>query len=203
MMADDVLPVMRIKILIPQLSVGDFVTDDEVGRLQNTVGDHDCSPLFAFATGKPAKLGPEIGPFGMARGMGTFDEERPEPLVAFAGPTTLALAGALIVPRADLGPGAEMLGGGKPRHIDADFRDEILSGPLTNPWYGVQEGEELCERTAQRLNLGFTLSNTFFETLNVRQNVGEQLGMVGSEAPQQSGVEVWLLLPQAAFRELR
>ena len=30
MMADDVLPVMLIEILIPQLTVWDFVTDDKV-----------------------------------------------------------------------------------------------------------------------------------------------------------------------------
>ena len=42
-----------------------------------------------------------------------------------------------------------------------------------------------------------------FEELNMRQDVREQLGMVGPEAPLQSGLEVWLLFPQAAFRELR
>jgi hypothetical protein len=105
MMADDVLPVLRIEVLLPQLPVGDFVTDDEVGGLQNPVRDHHGCPLLAFPTGKPAKFGPEIGLFGVARRMGTFDEEGPEPLVAFAGPPTLALAGTLIVPRAELGPG--------------------------------------------------------------------------------------------------
>jgi hypothetical protein len=30
MMTDDVFPVMRIEILIPYLTVGHFVTDDEV-----------------------------------------------------------------------------------------------------------------------------------------------------------------------------
>src|SRR4030095_13678771 len=139
----------------------------------------------------------------MARCMGTFDEERPEPLVAFAGPPTLALAGALIVPRADLGPGAEMLGRGKPRHLDANFRDEILGRPLTDTWNRVQECDDLRERTAQPLNLGFTRGDTLFEELNMRQDVREQLGMVGPEAPLQSGLEVWLLFPQAAFRELR
>ena len=121
MMADNVLPVMRIKILIPQLPVGDFVSQDKVGGLQNTVCDHDRRPFLAFSTGKATKFGAAIRPFGVACGVGTFDEDRPEPLVAFAGPPTLALAGTLIVPGADLGPGAEMLGRGKPRHIDTKF----------------------------------------------------------------------------------
>jgi len=98
MMADDVLPAMRIEILTPQLPVGHFVTQDKVGSLQKPVRDHDGSPLFPFPTGKPAKFGPKIRLFGVARGVRTFDEDRPEPLVAFAGPTTLALAGTLIVP---------------------------------------------------------------------------------------------------------
>src|SRR5205085_3089854 len=126
MMADDVLPVMRINILIPQLTVGDFVTEDEVGRLQNPVCDHDGGSLLAFPTGKPTKFGAEIRPFRVARGVRTFDKDRPEPLIAFAGPPALALPGTLIVARADFGPGAEMLGRGKPRHINADFRDKIL-----------------------------------------------------------------------------
>src|SRR5262249_39562152 len=117
MMADDVLPVMRINILIPQLTVGDFGTDDAVGRLQNPVRDHDRRPFLAFPTGKATKFGAEIRLFGVACGVGTFDEDRPEPLVAFAGPTTLALPGTFIIPWTDLGPGAEMLGGGKPRHL--------------------------------------------------------------------------------------
>src|SRR5262249_34912935 len=147
MMADDVLPVMRINILIPQLAVGDFVTDDEVGRLQNTVRDHDCRPFLAFPTGKPTKFGAEIRPFRVTRCMGTFDEGRPEPFVALASPTTLALASTLIVPWADLGPGAQMLGGGKPRHIDPNFCDKILGRPLADARDRVQERNDLSEGT--------------------------------------------------------
>ena len=76
--------------------------------------DHDSGAFLAFSTGKPTKFGAEIRPLRVARGVGTFDEDRPEPLIAFAGPTALALPGTLIVPGADLGPGAEMLGRGKP-----------------------------------------------------------------------------------------
>src|SRR5262245_26729457 len=89
---------------------GDFITDDEVCGLQQTVRDYHGCPLRAFPTGKPTKCGAEIRPFRGARGMGTCDEECPEPLVAFAGPSTLALAGTLMVPRAELGPGTERLG---------------------------------------------------------------------------------------------
>ena len=96
-----------------------------------------------------------------------------------------------------------MLGRGKPRHLDANFRDEVLGRPLTDTGNRVQEWDDLRERTAQRLNLGFTLGNTLFEELNMRQDVRKQLGMVGPEAPLQSGVEVWLLFPEAAFRQLR
>ena len=84
--------------------------------------DHDRCPFLDFPTGKAPKFGAEIRPFRVAHGVGTFDEDCSEPLVAFASPPTLALAGTLIVPWADLGPGAEMLGGGKPRHLDANFQ---------------------------------------------------------------------------------
>ena len=96
-----------------------------------------------------------------------------------------------------------MLGRGKPRHLDANFRDEILRRPLTDPRDRVQERDDLSERATQRLDLGFTRSNTLFEELNMGQDVGEQLRMVGPEAPLQSGLEVLLLLPQAAFRQFR
>src|SRR5262245_32489899 len=110
MMADDVFPVLRIEILIPQLPVGHFVAQNKVCRLQNPVRDHDRSPLLALATGTPSKFGPEICRFGMARCMSTFDEERPELLVAFAGQATLAPARAIVVPMADVRAGAERLG---------------------------------------------------------------------------------------------
>jgi hypothetical protein len=167
------------------------------------VCDHDRCSLLAFPTGKPTKFGAEIRPFRVARSVGTFDEDRPEPLVAFAGPPTLALPGTLIVPWADLGPGAEMLGGGKPRHLDANFCDEILSRTLTDTRDCIQERDDLRERATQHLNLGFTLRNTLFKELNMGQDVREQLGMVGPEAPLQSGVEVLPLLPQAPLREFR
>ena len=201
MMADDVLPVMRIKILTSQLPVGHLVTQDKVGGLQNPVGDHDGRLLFPFPARKSAKFGPEIGLFGVARGMGTCDEDGPEPLIALAGPPTLALAGTLMVPGADLGPGAEVLGGRKPRHLDANFRDEILGRPLADTWNRVEERDGLGVRVTQGLNLDFTLCNTLFEELNMREDVREQLGMVGPEAPLQRGVEVGLLLPEAPLRE--
>jgi hypothetical protein len=168
MLADDVLPVMRIEILLPQLPVGHFVTQDKVGGLQNTVGDHDGRLLFPFPASEPAKFGPEICLFGMARCMGTFDEDCPEPLIALAGPPTLALAGTLIVPWADLGPGAKVLGGGKPRHLDANFRDEILGRPLADARDRVEERDCLGVRVTQGLNLDFTLRNALFEELNMR-----------------------------------
>src|SRR5438128_2597892 len=49
---------------------------------------------------------------------------------------------------------------GKPRHIDPNFCDEILGCPLTDARDRVQECNDLRERAAQRLNLGFTLGNT-------------------------------------------
>jgi hypothetical protein len=203
MMADDVLPVMRLEILIPQLTVGDFVTQDKVGGLSKTVCHHDRRSLLAFPTGKPTTFGAEIRPLRVARGVRTCDEDRPEPLVTFAGPPTLALAGTLIVARADLGPGAEMLGRGKPRHVDADFRDQVLGRPLTDARDRVEERDDLGERAAQHLDLGFTRGDTLFEKLDMGQDVREQRRLVGPQAPQQSGLEVWLLLPQAAFRQVR
>ena len=69
-----------------------------------------------------------------------------------------------------------MLGRGKPRHIDPGFHDEILGRPLTDAWNRVQECDDLRERTAPRLKLGFTRGDTLFEELNMRQDVREQLG---------------------------
>src|SRR5262245_38934089 len=131
-MADDVLPVLRIEILLPHLPGGHFVTQDKVGGLQKTVGDHDGRRLFPFPTDKPAKCGAEIRPVRVAYRMGTCDEDCPEPLVACASPPTLALARTLVVARAELGPGAERLRGGNPRHLDATFCAEILGCPLTD-----------------------------------------------------------------------
>src|SRR5262245_30753279 len=56
MMADEVRSVLRIEILLPQLPVGHFVTQDKVGRFQNTVRDHAGRSFLAFPTGKPTRL---------------------------------------------------------------------------------------------------------------------------------------------------
>jgi hypothetical protein len=96
-----------------------------------------------------------------------------------------------------------MLGRGKPRHVDPDFRDQVLGRPLTDARDRVQERDDLGKRAAQGLKLGFTLRNTLFEELKMGQDVREQLGMVRPKASQQSGLKVWLLLPQAAFRQFR
>jgi hypothetical protein len=146
MVANDVRLVTFVEVLIPQLTVWDFVTDDEVCRLHNTVRDHDRRPLLAFPAGKPAKFGAEIRPVRVARGVRTFDEDCPEPLIPFAGPPTPALASTLIVPWAYLGPRTEMLRGRKLRHIDPYFRDQVLGGPLTHARDGVQEGDRLGVR---------------------------------------------------------
>ena len=61
--------------------------------------DHDRRPFLAFLTGKPMKSGAEIRHFRMARRVGTFPEDRPEPLIAFAGPTAFALPRTFILAR--------------------------------------------------------------------------------------------------------
>src|SRR5215471_6667597 len=126
----------------------------------------------------------------------------PEPLIPFPGPPTLALAGTLIVPWADLGPRAEMLGGGKPRHLDPDFRAEILRRPLTDARDGVQEGDRLGVRATQSLKVGFTCGNTLCQKIDVREDMGEQPGMMRTQTSLESGLQSRLLLPEAAFGQV-
>jgi hypothetical protein len=64
MVANDVRLVTFVEVLIPQLTVWDSVTDDEVCRLHNTVRDHDRRPLLAFPAGKPATLLLDSGVLG-------------------------------------------------------------------------------------------------------------------------------------------
>jgi hypothetical protein len=83
-----------------------------------------------------------------------------------------------------------MLGRGKPRHLDANVCDELLGRPLADTRDRVQERHALRKGATQRLNLGFTLSNTLCEALNMSEEVGEHLGMLGPEAPLQSSVDL-------------
>src|SRR5262245_21605452 len=123
-----------------------MVTHDKIRSLQNTMGYHNRCLFLAFPTGKAAKFGPEVRPFRMARCMRTFHEDCPKPLIPFTRAATFTLARTLIIAWAELRARAEMLGRGKPCHIHANFRDEIVGGLLTDAWDGIQQRDHLGKR---------------------------------------------------------
>jgi len=95
-----------------------------------------------------------------------------------------------------------VLGGGKPRHLDPYFRDQVLSGPLTHARDGVQERDRLGVRATQGLKVGFTFGNTLFQKLDVSEDMGEQPGMMWTQTSLESGLQSRLLLPEAAFGQV-
>src|SRR5438045_2348339 len=81
-------------------------------------------------------------------GPGALGENRAELLAALACLARVVLTGGFVVARAQAGPGGQVRRGGEPDHLDADLRDDHLSGALTDPRNRRQQLDLSSEREA-------------------------------------------------------
>ena len=86
-------------------------------------------------------------------------------------PTALSLAGAEVIPAGQACPGRQVTGGGKPRHVPADFRQDDLRDPESNP-RNRQQPADLIPEKAQ--GLVDPLVITVDQPLQVRQVVHQR-----------------------------
>src|SRR5262249_17844902 len=107
------------------------------------MADRNQGTFLSPAGGNPFILGCEIGVLGFRRDLGNFDEDLPQPTIAFAHLPTQALPPTLVVSWTPPRPRGEMLGAGETAHIGADLCDEDLGCPLPDPGDRIQEDNGL------------------------------------------------------------
>jgi hypothetical protein len=83
----------------------------------------------------------------------------------------------------------EMSGGGEAAHVGADFRNDDLSGEVTDPGDGPQLADRLAERVEPAVHLRVDLANGGLERLNLAQVQTQQKAVMGCNASLQSGVD--------------
>lgn len=106
--------------------------EDEVGRGQHGSGDRYDGFLRSTTSLEAKEEASEVGVLLLGSSPRGLDESGLEPRVALSELRGSALAGALVVPGAEAGPGDEMTGGGKARHIETDLGDD-------SPGHGIAD----------------------------------------------------------------
>src|SRR5205823_14480257 len=125
------------------------------------------APLAAAGRAEPGVLGRGVGvafPYGTA---GTFDESLARGAVGEAGAATQPLAGALMVARAEAGPGGRMARRREPRHVAAEFGRDHLGRAAGDAGDRVELGERLGVRRGEGLDLAIARGDGAVEELDV------------------------------------
>src|ERR1051325_2227865 len=81
--------------------------------------------LGTTSRAQTSELRRQVGP-AASRGLGRFDACAPQPTIAFAGLTTVPLAGALVLPRAQPRPGRQVAWTREPLHVRPDLGHDNL-----------------------------------------------------------------------------
>src|ERR671915_1115310 len=142
------LAVPFIKVVTAQISIGSAVSQQMIDNDQNTVGHCQDGSLGASSCCQPVVLGRQVALFGTGCTPGCFYQGRTQPGVAMPSVPILAFASALIIPRADLGPGRKVALGGKAAHISTQFGQNLFSSPMPGTasaaWIASSKGPLRC-----------------------------------------------------------
>src|SRR5262249_2164913 len=116
-----------------ELAIRRAVAEQMVGDHQDAVGHRDDGLLVAAALDQAAVLGGEVGVAFADGAPGALDQGLPQAAVGKPGAAAQALAGTLVVARAEARPGRRMAGGGKAAHVTAELGDDRLGGAAGGP----------------------------------------------------------------------
>src|SRR5712692_3905628 len=87
---------------------------------------------------QPMILGCQVALFATGCRRRGLDQRLPQPRTPVPGLTALALASAFVVPWTPPRPTGQMTGAGKPAHVRADLRQQILRYPAVDPRDRIQ-----------------------------------------------------------------
>src|SRR5712672_1164373 len=115
------------------------------------------------------KLGLEIAGLLAGGGPGALDEGGLEPRRSFAHPGGAPLAGALVVLRAQAGPGDQVSGGWEAAHVAADFGEDDASTQRVDAGNGGQELDRGAKGLDQSIDLRIDLVDRRVDRVDLLQ----------------------------------
>src|SRR6266446_2894580 len=127
--------------------------------------------FVAAALDEPAVLGGEVGVAFADSAAGTLDQGLAQGAVGQAGAAAQPLARALMVARAEAGPGGRVARGREPRHVAAEFGRDHLGRAAGDAGDRVELGERFGVRRGERLDLAIARGDGAVEELDVAQEV--------------------------------
>src|SRR5262245_56720626 len=113
----------RIEVPLAKVLIGGAIGEDAKRHDQDLVRDRDVSALGAMARFESVVLAPQVHALLTHRRHRRLHESRSQMHVAFATSTAEALAGALVVARADAGPRRKPVLRAEDLHVDANLRN--------------------------------------------------------------------------------
>src|SRR5262245_22668955 len=134
---------------------------------------------------------------------GTLHEGLAQDPVRETGAAAQALAGTLVVARAEARPGGRMARGGKAAHVTAELGDDRLGGAAGDPRDGVEARDRLGLGGGARRDAVITGRDGLVEEFDVPQELGEQEAVMGRDAPRERLGERRAFAPQAPLGQLR
>src|SRR5215472_3192812 len=192
-----------VEVIAAELAIRHAVTQHVIRDYQDAVGHGDDGLLVPAALDQPAVLSREVAVAFAHGAPGTLHEGLAQDPVREAGAAAQALAGTLVVARAEARPGGRMARGGKAAHVTAEFRDDRLRGAAGHPRDGVEARDRVGLGGGARRDAAITGRDGLVEELDVAQELGEQEAVMGRDAPSERLGERRAFAPQAPLGQLR
>ena len=127
----------------------------------------------------------QVGGLGPGGRPGTLNEQGLQPRVALAGARRVALAGTLVAPRAEAGPGDQVTTRREAAHVGADLGDNALAGELAHPGNGLHQAYGLAKGLEARLHLLVDLVDRLVDGIDMAQMQAQQEAVMPGHPPPQ------------------
>src|ERR1700688_2046475 len=125
-----------------------------------------------------------VAALGARGGPGDLLQDLAQPSVAVPGTDGLAFAGAFVITRAEPRPRCQLCRAGKAAHIDTDFRQDDLCGPLGHPRNRLQQAVGLSEREHVVLDLGIQFGDLSIQSVDELELLTQYKTIVFSHTPR-------------------
>ena len=132
--ADVAIPLSFIEIIGPKVTIGNAFGKDMIDGEEKNAGNGYHSAFGASAGCKTSITMFEVGVSFSGCTPGRLCEDAAKPAISFTDRSAFSLAGTLVVTRANAGPGSQVLGGRKLRHVGTNFRNQDGCCVAPNPW---------------------------------------------------------------------
>src|SRR6516162_4870830 len=125
--------------------------------------------FFTASGAQPHELRVEVGGLSARSGPAALNERGLQPGGTRAQAGRAALASALVVARAQPGPGAQVRGRGKPAHVGADLRQDDLGAEFADPRDRAQLLDGVTKGSEPGIDLPINRGNAGIERSDLLQ----------------------------------